>query len=384
MSAVVGAGATHAGAVRDRNEDAWLADAERGLYLVADGMGGHAAGEVASALAVETVAAAWGDGGLRRLASEHAGRPDAGTRREVLAALREGVVAAHLAIARRGRERREESGMGTTFTGLRLAGDDAFFAHAGDSRAYLVRGGRLRQLSEDHTVSARLRAAGIGGPGQGDGVLTSALGVGDARVATFVLPACRGDRFVLCTDGVYQYFDGDELGEVAGGAASPARAAERLVKVAVARGGEDNATAVVADVIEGGPPERADAEVAAAARCALLSALSEGERLRALRIAVPQSLEAGAELWPDAGGARIAYVVVEGELDSGGERRGPGALVFAAALVAAAAVRGAPARAAGPARVLAIRQDDFSALVEDEPELGVKLYGALATLMATR
>lgn len=383
LSTVVAAAATDVGRVRERNEDAWLVDAERGLCAVADGMGGHAAGDVASRLAIDTVAAAWGGAELSRRVAAYAERGDAEARLRLLAALREAVVAAHRAIVGRGREHRAEAGLGTTFTGFLIAGDDAFFAHSGDSRAYLLRGGRTALLSEDHTVSARLAAAGVDEPG-GAGVLTSALGIGEPRIATFVVPACTGDRFVLTSDGAHGYFDDGELGRVAAGAARAERAAQRLVKLALARGGEDNATAVVADVVEGGAAERAESDAAAAAACPLLSPLGERERLRALRVAAPRDVDGDCELPAAVDGERLAYVVVSGDVELGGKPQPPGALLYPGALVAGAAMPAQVARSLSPARLLVLRQADVSELVEDEPDLGVKIYGALARLVARR
>src|SRR5690606_27553512 len=111
---------------------------------------------------------------------------------------------------------------------------DAIFAHVGDSRAYLVRDGIAMQLSEDHTVLARMRAAGLEDTDTDEarrrwqGVLTNALGTGDAtRVATFVVPLYSGDRLLLCSDGVHEYLREAEVGEVMVQAASPALAAQR-------------------------------------------------------------------------------------------------------------------------------------------------------------
>lgn len=394
MSTVIGAAATHVGLVRAHNEDSYLADPDGAYFAVADGMGGHAAGEVASRLAVEGAAEAWSSPALRRQVADYVSRGDADARRALLSAVRAGVLAAHARILASARDNPDtQAGMGSTFTGLLVAGGDAIFAHAGDSRAYLVRDRIPVLLSEDHSVSSRLRAAGLAGRGTPDlrrweGVLTNALGVGDARVATFLVPLYDADLLVLCSDGVHQYVAEPEIGSVLAAAPSPARAAQRLIDLALERGGEDNATAVVVKVVEAGetrvPPEQRAREEAAVAACPLLAGLGARERLRALRLATVRELDDGEPLSPVALEDRVAYVVLDGEVVVGDAAQGPGSLVHAQSLIVGAGPPRHAARARGRVRLLVLRQNDFAELADDEPELGVKLYGALAGLVAAR
>jgi PPM family protein phosphatase len=236
---LVAAGATNVGRVRAHNEDNHLIDTDNQIFVVADGMGGHAAGEVASAIACKRVHESWTEISMQRHRAAYAAHGDADARRALFQAVREGVMNAHFHIVEQASRDENKRGMGTTFTGLLVAGGDAVFAHAGDSRAYLVRDGIAIQLSEDHTVLARLRAAGVEDadtdPGDGNlsasarhrwrGVLTNALGIGDVtRVATFAVPMYSGDRFVLCSDGVSEYLDETDLVDVVAEAASPALA----------------------------------------------------------------------------------------------------------------------------------------------------------------
>jgi serine/threonine protein phosphatase PrpC len=146
------------GRTREHNEDTFLCDRALGLYLVADGMGGHAAGEVAAALAAQTVAESVQRGAsVVRAFAEGV----AGVRAEdVKRLLAEAVRAANTAVFDASRADAQRRGMGTTLTALLLAGDRAFVAHVGDSRAYLLRGGEVRQLTEDHSVLNELRRRG--------------------------------------------------------------------------------------------------------------------------------------------------------------------------------------------------------------------------------
>jgi PPM family protein phosphatase len=388
---VVAAAATRAGPGREHNEDSHRVDGEAAVFLVADGMGGKAAGEVASAIAVAHVHEAWTVPETRRRVAGYAARPEAGERKALFHAVRTGVMGAHLRIAEEAQRDDGRRGMGTTLTGFLIAGGDGVFAYAGDSRAYLVRDGRAALLSEDHDLEARLVAAGVRGRGV-RGVLTSALGIGDiTRIATFAMPLVAGDRLVLCTDGVHEHLSSEaELARVLSAGRDPAGAAALLVELPRTRGGRDDATALVVDVVEAAsgaawPTLTAAArarEADAVARCALFEALSSQERLRALRIATARRLAPGEALAPVCADNRVAYVVIEGQVAMpAGERLGTGALVYAGALIEGTAPPREAAVASGAGRALMIRRTDFLELSEEEPDLGVKLYAALARLM---
>jgi serine/threonine protein phosphatase PrpC len=219
VSVIVAAGSTHVGKVRDRNEDRHLVDTTHQVFMVADGMGGHAAGEIASTEAITRVREAWTSHGVRRTIQAYAETGDERTRRSLLSAVQEGVEAAHKAILSQAREDDQKKGMGTTFTGFVVAGGEGIFAHAGDSRAYLYRDGITMRLSEDHTVMARLKSSGVepmeDHPPEWSGMLTNALGAVDSegsRVVVFVVRLYSGDRLMLCTDGVYEYIEDGEIG----------------------------------------------------------------------------------------------------------------------------------------------------------------------------
>ena len=219
-ASIVGAAATHVGKVRDHNEDAHFFDADGGVFLVCDGMGGHAAGEVASALAIQTIRAYWDGNHTHNLIDAWltTGTPEA--KKLMLAGLRDGVVAAHEAILAEAAEDEAKTGMGTTLVGAMIVGNELVFAHAGDSRAYLVRDAIAMQLTEDHTLLSRLLAAGIEVDVSGEGarfrsMLTNALGIGnEVKVATFVVPLADGDRFIFCSDVISEYVKEAEVGEV--------------------------------------------------------------------------------------------------------------------------------------------------------------------------
>ena len=224
--------ATDRGLSRDRNEDACAAGSD--FLAVADGMGGHRAGEVAAAIALACVQQPL-----------PAGLP-------VGEAVRRQFGAAQQAIRAEAWRRPERAGMGTTLTAAWLVGGRAVIGHVGDSRAYLVREGRAVQLTQDHSMAAELVRNGQLSPEEAlrhphRHVLTRSLG-GPEEVAVDVVevPLRAGDRLVLCTDGVSGALPEDELARVVGGASSAQEAASALVRRAAALGSLDDMTAVVA------------------------------------------------------------------------------------------------------------------------------------------
>ena len=399
-ASIVGAAATHVGNVREHNEDAHFLDLDLGLFMVCDGMGGHAAGEVASAIAIQAIRQEWASTTLRTVTDYWLERGTPEAKRQLLEVIRAGVIAAHAAILAEAERDEAKSGMGTTLVGAIVVGGDLVFAHAGDSRAYLVRDGISMQLTEDHTLLARLLAAGIDVDVSGEGarfrsMLTNALGIGDeVKVSSFIVPLADGDRFLLCSDGISEYVPENEVGEVLTKQSTPARAAQRLIELALDRGGGDNATAVVVRVLEAGetphPVEQRKKDDAAIASCALWGPrMTPQRRLRALRIAIPRDHSAGAKLPARALGDRVAWIIVEGELVQDGAPLGPGALVYPESLVNVGEAPPETARDAfaitrSDVRALAIRADDFRELCEDDGELGEALLEGLAQVMAKR
>jgi protein phosphatase len=233
-------GATDAGKVRANNEDALLVGEGRDetLFVVADGIGGFEAGEVASRIAVDV---------LKEL------EPGASFE----AAIRE----ANRRILAVGRGDEKLSGMGTTIVAVRFGGTReepvAEIAHVGDSRAYLLRGGSLRPLTEDHSLVAELVRSGDLTRDQAaehpqKNLITRALGAEEeVEVDTSVLPVEARDRLLLCSDGLSDMVPEASIGELlTDSPGDPATSAQRLLSAALDAGGTDNVTVVVVDVKE--------------------------------------------------------------------------------------------------------------------------------------
>jgi len=234
---------THLGLVRDNNEDSYTADGDYGLLVVADGMGGHCSGEVASCIAVEAAAEELG----------HCQQEDLADELDSLLLVGRAIEAANNAIFRETAAAPELTGMGTTLVVALFRNDRIFYAHVGDSRLYRVRDGRLRRLTRDHSLVQHLVDEGLfrnraeaHEAGVGDNVLTRCLGqdpnvevdVGDAALAP-------GDLFLCCTDGLCGLVSDQRIAELLSGDEPLEIVAARLEAAALAAGGPDNITLVL-------------------------------------------------------------------------------------------------------------------------------------------
>lgn len=244
-------GATGKGRVRPVNQDYWAFEPSRGLCVVADGMGGHRAGEVAARLAVDAVVTfvTESDGTQWPFGFD----PSLSI---VGNSLRTAVHLAHMHVLETAVTSNEYAGMGTTIVACIVDGDRLSVAHAGDSRLYLLSGGRLRQVTHDDSWMAAMLAHDPGDRGRYAhhpmrGALTNVIGARrrtDVHVAEETLRA--GDMLVLTTDGVHAVLDQDDLEQTVLNGSSDVRSlAESLLAVAVARGSQDDCTALIAQYL---------------------------------------------------------------------------------------------------------------------------------------
>ena len=246
MRLKVGA-ATSVGRVRPINEDAYLAQADRGLFVVCDGMGGAAAGEVASALAVETIGAFVQKGGLGK-ETERGFQPRT-------AGLGKAVEQANRAIVERAERDQAHAGMGTTVVALWIADGLASIAHVGDSRLYLHNDSGFEALTTDHSlVEAQVQAGLIDREqslkSEHQNVLLRALGrEPDTIVELGETMIAAGDRLLLCTDGLTRTVTDEALAAALDRfRGDPQGACDHLIAAANENGGPDNVTAVVVEV----------------------------------------------------------------------------------------------------------------------------------------
>lgn len=226
---------TDIGCIRDHNEDSLIVMPP--LFAIADGMGGHAAGEVASEIAVNV---------LSRLAPAH---PDG-------EALGRAVEEANREIIRASLDGRGREGMGTTITAAMIEGERLVIAQVGDSRAYLLHQGSLQQLTRDHSLMADMIEAGKLTPEEARfhpnrSVITRALGSDPhTRPDIYEIDVNTGDRVLLCSDGLSGMLHDEEIEKIMRRTQNPQLCASQLVNEAIAAGGHDNITVIVADVSE--------------------------------------------------------------------------------------------------------------------------------------
>ena len=227
-------GKTDKGLVRKENEDAFCIEKDVGLLAIADGMGGHASGEVASKMAIEIL--------RESVKKEGEPLPDR---------LSSGVKLANRAIYEAAQSQSQLNGMGTTLTALQLNGNRLSIVHVGDSRAYLIRGGVIEQITDDHTIVSEQVARGMmtreeAARSDMRNILSRALGIApEVDMDMEEITVSEGDRLVLCSDGLSELISDDEILSEVRSNRRPDLACNELVNLANQRGGNDNITVIV-------------------------------------------------------------------------------------------------------------------------------------------
>ena len=230
--------ATEVGLVRKRNEDSICVIPDLALFAVADGMGGHLAGEVASRMAVESVADQLRSGGVEQIESN----------------LLDGARAANSKVFDASSNDSSCRGMGTTLTAAVIRDREMILAHVGDSRAYIIRGEKIYALTEDHSlVQELLKQGGITKEQARDhphrNVLTRALGTDPAVEVDLIRARLeKDDVILLCSDGLCGLVEDDEIMRLVRLAPDPEEAVKSLVSEALSRGGNDNISVIVVDI----------------------------------------------------------------------------------------------------------------------------------------
>jgi protein phosphatase len=262
MTTLRSGSATHVGQVRSNNQDSFLILAEADLYGVADGMGGHAGGEIASAMAVELLEAHAGEASLENL--------------------KEAARRGNRAIFEKAGGDPELHGMGTTLCAVRVVpgadgeGDEIAWINVGDSRVYLFRDDALIQLSTDHSLVEDLLRDGQLTEEEAAvhpkrNIITRALGIDvDVNVDGSTVIPFNGDRFLLCSDGLFGEVSEDQISSVLRRLADPTEAADELVRLANDAGGRDNITVVIVEVVDDDGRSLKAAEALAAAEASRL------------------------------------------------------------------------------------------------------------------
>jgi serine/threonine protein phosphatase PrpC/CRP-like cAMP-binding protein len=310
---------TDIGRKRKHNEDSFLVDEALGLYAVADGMGGHAAGEVASAQAVKSIRDALADG--KPVLEAFARSPTVESREHAAALMERAIHKACADIYALAGSDLGKRGMGTTVVALLAAGKKAVVGHVGDSRVYLYRNGRAHQLTEDHTIIQEQLKRGLitreqVPTAENKNVITRAVGIQPSvAVDTLVTDLLPGDLFVLCSDGLHGYLDDAELPQLF--AQDRDKLPDLLVDLALQRGGKDNITAVCLSIEADADEETSDVEgkTEILRRIPLFQHMTYKELLAILGIARGRQFEKGQGVIKEGEQGDELFVLFRGKVD---------------------------------------------------------------------
>jgi PPM family protein phosphatase len=396
--------ATDVGKQRDHNEDNFLIDKKLRLFIVADGMGGHAAGEVASSIAVHEVRDTLHQ---NRDIIERYEQGDPGVQNiDLLQILEHAVQQACGAINKRAQLEQEKRGMGTTTSVLLIAGPPGhargFIAHVGDSRIYLVRQGTTHMLTEDHSLLNELVRRGKikredidSSPyKQYKNAVTRAVGVYESvEVETFDLDILSGDNFLMCTDGLYPYTTDEEIAKYLA-AENINDIPKVLIDKANDGGGHDNITAICVRVPENATVTTDSRAEELALKLEVLKGmplfryLSYTELVRVMNATESRNFEAGQRIITEAEPGEEMFVILTGnvQLHKNGAQivmLGKGAHFGEMALVDRSP-RSLSATAHEASRLLTIRRKDFYEIIKKEPGLSVKLLWSFVQVLAER
>ena len=392
---------TDVGRVREQNEDNFLVDKKLGLFVVCDGMGGHAAGEIASALAVRTVHEE-----IKKQADlivDYAAASKGAakvTKRDILNMLEFAVNRASQRVHSEAVKDTKKRGMGTTLVCLLVINTQAFIIYVGDSRIYMMRDGALEQLTEDHTVYNELIKRKKMPREQVEqlaqkNAITRAVGVYEhVEPDTLVLDLTVGDRFLLCSDGLCGYFEDDLEGLCTRLANPDADAAcKSLVDASNERGGKDNITSVIVTVGDVTSRDETRAKQLQLkrdilARMPLFRPLNDREILRVLQVTDVLDYGNGETIISEGDKGEELFIVLTGQarvMRSGaqiatlnaGDHFGEMALVRSQP-------RSATVLSEGNSELMVIRRTEFFEILRKEHQLAVKLLWQFLGVLADR
>jgi serine/threonine protein phosphatase PrpC len=390
--------ATDVGRVRDHNEDNFLVDKALNLFVVADGMGGHAAGEIASAVAVNT---------LRDVVSKNKDLIEAfregsqiASARDITSLMEHAVQKACAEIFAKAQDDPEKRGMGTTLSALLIITNRGFIAHVGDSRIYLLRGGRVVQLTEDHSLVNELIKRGKITFAQAESspyknAVTRAVGVYESvEVDTIDFDVLPGDQFLLASDGLTAYLKEDEIvptidkvdGDVK-------RVTSEFIELANRRGGKDNITNIVvrmADADSDGTQrmKEVNLKIDTIRNMPLFRYLTYKELVKIMNITHALEVKQGELIIRDGEIGEDLFIVLNGSVNvhkadkhivtlKDGDHFGEMALVDKAP-------RSADVTAATAVKLLKISRPDFFEIIRKEPQLAAKLLWSFVQVLSDR
>lgn len=388
---------TDVGRVRTNNEDHFLVDEGLGLFIVADGMGGHSAGEVASRTACEVlkeeVAA------LEKLREKYKQSGKSSDIKALAKGVQAAMNAACRAIFKAAQKNPEQAGMGCTCTLMYLAGrNKGILGHVGDSRLYVLRNGAMHQLSEDHTFVNELLKRGAITKAQAKhhpqgNVLSRAMGPQpNVAMDTMIFDIDPGDTFLICSDGLYNYFP--DAAEMVQDLASPDtdQGLEALIEKALDRGGHDNTTGIAVRFAGGEDPDAAavaaEQRIAILKRIPIFAHLTYNELVKVVGLTLMRRCEPGTDIIVEGEKGDELFVVLAGEVDviKGGNvivSLSAGAHLGEMAMIDNAP-RSATVKAKTETALLVMRREEFFGLIRSEPVIATKLLWSFVQVMSTR
>ena len=397
--------ATDVGKKREINEDSFLVDKKLNLFVVADGMGGHASGEVASKLAVHEFRNAVEAG---HETVEKYDKGDTTVRpQEVLTLLENAVQVAGQAVYHKGQQEPEKRGMGTTTSALLIAGDRGFIAHVGDSRVYMLRAGQVVQLTEDHSlVNELIRRGRVTKEGfetspykAYKNAVTRAVGVYETvQGDTIDFEILPGDQFLLCSDGLHAYLDDAKTIDLLG-QEDITQAPQRFVDLANTAGGHDNITAVVVRIDRGtlgtaattAADDRAEElqrKIDVLKQMPMFRHLTYKEIIRVLNVTEVKEYGPGQPLITEGTTGEEMFILLKGKVKVHKNNAFithlmPGSHIGEMALVDRSP-RSTSVTAEEKSRLLILRRREFYEIVRKDPSLSVKLLWSFVQVLADR
>ena len=389
---------TDVGKKRSHNEDNFLVDKKLHIFVVADGMGGHAAGEVASSLCVRQVRDAIAKN--QDLINQCRDHDTPASRSQILHLLEHSVQDACSTIYNKAQKEQEKRGMGTTCTLLLVVGNRGFMAHVGDSRIYLYRQGKIHQMSDDHSLinelvkRGKLKMEEIDKSPYRDykNAVTRAVGVYESvEVDTLDFDILPGDQFQLCSDGMHAYLNDKNMKQIL---ARPdtKEATEMFIDMANRGGGHDNITVVVVRVAGDEEEDIRSKELSLKINVLkgmpIFRYLSYRELVRLMNITQVRRYEEGEVIIEEGTDGEELFILLEGSAKlskagnfitdlSQGDHFGEMALVDSAP-------RSASITAGPDARLMIITRTDFYEIIRNESKLSVKLLWSFVQVLTDR
>jgi len=388
---------TDVGRVRKNNEDSFFADEALGLFIVCDGMGGHNAGEVASGAACDLLHTELSEITELRDRYEASGKPS--DIKAIRKAVETAVLNACKEIHKRATKTPEQAGMGTTCTMVLLAGHNkGVLGHVGDSRLFVVRGGGIHQLSEDHTYVNELIKRGALTKEQArnhphGNVLSRALGVQPSvAVDTLIFDMDPGDTYLLCSDGLYNYYPNHAELQAALSGADLAQALEGLVATALERGGHDNCTGVAfrvsGAITDANQAIAAEQRIEVLKRIPIFAHLTYNELVKVLGLTQLAAVHAGETIITEGDDGDELFVVLAGEVDVSKGGKHLATLKAGAHMGEMAMIDSSPRSATVVAKtdgnLLLMRREEFFGLIRSEAVIATKLLWSFVQSLSTR